>query len=67
MPQRGWTLRALGKQRKTNATRYHLYVGSRKAKLTETESRMVVIRGLGVGEMRRKWYKLPARRSVLRN
>ena len=57
----------LGKQRKTNATRYHLYVESRKAKLTETESRMVVIRGLGVGEMRCKWYKLPARRSVLRN
>ena len=56
LQQHGWTLRALcymksGKQRKTNAIRYHLHVESRKAKVTETESRMVVIRGLGVGEI----------------
>ena len=48
-------------QRKTNTVRYHLYVESEKAKLIETESRMVVIRRRGVGD----WgdavqsYKLP--------
>lgn len=45
--------------KKTNAIKSHLYVESEKAKFTETESRIVAVRGLGVegiGEMMFKGY-----------
>ena len=50
-------------QRKTN-TGYQLYLGSNKAKLLETEMRMVIIRAWGRGkwEMLIQEYTLPVRR-----
>ena len=44
-------------QTKTNTLLYYLYVESKKAKLVKTESRMVITRGLGVGELERRWTK----------
>ena len=43
-------------------------MGSKKAEITETESRMVVIRGRGVGKTERcqvKGHKLPTVRQIL--
>ena len=37
-------------QGKTNTVWSHLYVESKKFKLIETESRLVVVRGGGIGE-----------------
>ena len=50
------------RQRKTNTVYSHFYMETKKAGLTETESRMMVSRGWkggGCGEMLVKVYKLP--------
>lgn len=50
-------LKILSSQRKTKAAGSHLYVASKKVELAEAESRMVVARGRGLGELGSCWSK----------
>lgn len=45
------------RQRKTNTAHPHLYIESKVTKLIELESRMIVSRGQGLGELGRYWSK----------
>ena len=59
----GIMLREIRQTEKDKCYMISLMCGIQKAKLTEIENRMVVIRGWGVGEMGRCiGYKLPVRR-----
>ena len=68
MDPEGIMLHEIRRTEKDKCNKISLTCRVQKSQSYRNESRMVVIRGLGVGKMRRcKWYKLPARRYVLRN
>ena len=50
MDPEGIILREISGQRKIHTSRYHLYMEPEKARLTETECRMVVVKGWEVGK-----------------